>query len=386
VTVVHLPAPDGVVRPLATEEARPAADPAELRLSSPDALAGDAGVPQDATAEAAARLGVHERALRTAQEMLRRHVAAEHEGPAGQLTAVVDGVRVARLTGLGLIVQAPDEALQRVAVALVADPLVLLAVAGLQRELHWSLLPGGPSVTSRADGLRLIRSLAAGGQLRFQFGSSEPFPPFEFDEAPWDNEDEWRLFEDLAALEEWSGATIPMPGAVSADEATTAAQAASWARTQRIDTRLTGAITFSAAADASLADADELRLHQAFGVELLHTAIPLGEGVARVGLRGVERLDGDKPTFRAVPEHSVISFSLHPPASRRLPPRRTQPERLSPPAARPTAGRDPSRSPPLVRRAARQLSAVLAEQPPRTVPELGHSGGTARLLDDIRGE
>jgi hypothetical protein len=384
VAVVDLPAPNGVVQPLATTEARPSADPAELRLSSPEALALDAGVSQDAMAELAARLGAHERALRTAQGMLQRHVAAAGEGQAGQLTAVVDGVRAARLSGPGLIVRGRDEELN-VGVALVADPLVLLVVGGPQRVLHWSLLPGGPSVTSRADALRLVRSLAAGGQLTFEFGPFEPFPPLDLEGGPWGNEDEWRLFEDLAALEEWSGATIPMPEAVSADEATTAAQAASWARTQQIDAQLTGAITFRAKVGASLDEADELRLHQEFSVELLHTEIPLGEGVAHVELRNVERLDGDKPTFRAVPKHSEISFSLHPPASRRLPPRRTQPERVLPPAARPKADREPSRSPSLVRPAARQLSAVLAEQRPRNLPELGHNRGTAGLLDDIRG-
>lgn len=145
-----------------------------------------------------------------------------------------------------------------VGVALVADPLVLLAVGGAQAALHWSLLPGGPSVTSRADGLRLIRGLAAGGQLSFQMEPRQALPPLELGQGPWEDEDEWRLFEDLAVLEEWSGEAIPLPEAGSAEEATAAAQAASWARTEQIDAHITDAVRLAATADAAFEQPDEL--------------------------------------------------------------------------------------------------------------------------------
>jgi hypothetical protein len=317
--------------------------------------------------------------------MLRQHLAAAGEGQAGLLTTVIDGFRTTHITSPGLLVQGQSEEL-KVGVVLIADPLILLAIGGPQQALHWSLLPGGPSVTSRADGPRLIRSLAAGGQLTFQLGQHEPLPPLEVDGGPWEDEDEWRLFEDLAVLEEWSGVPIPMPQVVSAEEATTVAQAASWARTQQIDAQIAGPITFTAVRDWSLDDADELRLHQEFGVEILSTQIPLGEGVALVELDGVERLDVGALTIRASPSSSNVSFLLNPPAGRRLPARRTQPERVFPPEGRGTTGPAGVQRRTSVRPALRQLSTVLAQQRPRRAVHLGNIRGTASLLGEIRGE
>ena len=337
------------------------------------------------THELAVRLGSSERALQTARQMLQQHVASAGEGQAGQLTATLNGPRRGTLRAPGLIARGRTKDLS-IGVALLADPLILIVVGGAERALHWSLLPGGPSVTARADAMRLLRAIAAGGELTFQMGSGDPFPPLHVEGGPWDDEDEWRLFEDLAALEEWSGMSLGMPRAVSAEEATRAAQAASWARTQQVPARITDAITFSPT-DPLIEEPDELRLHQDFGVELLGREIPLGEAAARIALRGVDR--GDAPTngppvYRAWPAQPELKFWLRPPATRRLPPFRTQPDRRSPPIPG-RATNAPIRVS-FTRSARRQLTDVLSERrvdESRPVRHVG--GGTAGLLDDIRG-
>jgi hypothetical protein len=126
------------------------------------------GSPDD-TAELAARLGTSTRALRTAQGMLKRHLSRAGQGQAGSITVRLDGIRSGSWAGAGLMVAAQEEVLV-VGMARIADPLVLLAVGGPSPAMHWTLLPGGPSVTSRADGLKLIRGLAAGGDLTLRDG------------------------------------------------------------------------------------------------------------------------------------------------------------------------------------------------------------------------
>jgi hypothetical protein len=381
--VLDLPAPEGAVRPVGAKEVRPLLEPAEQRFSSPAAHAVDTDVDGNEMADLAARMGVSERALRTAHGMLKRHLAGAGAGRAARLTAKLDGIRRAELTAPGLMVRGHTDDL-RVGVALVADPLVMLAVGGAHRALHWSLLPGGPSVTSRADSLRLIRGLAAGGELRFQVGDRDPFPPLELQGGAWNDEDEWRLFEDLAALEEWSGVTIPMPRHVSAEAATIAAQAASWARSQQIDAQITDALAFGTEKDLKLGEADELRLHQDFGIDLLGADIPLGEGIARVKLRSVAPDGTEGLTYRAWPAQRDISFWLMSPPNRRLPARRTQPERLLPPGAQWPA--QLRHRPAFARPARRRLSEVLGARRPHEVSAADHPKGTAGLVDDIRGK
>ncbi|MGO9790094.1 MAG: hypothetical protein ACLP8S_11580 [Solirubrobacteraceae bacterium] len=139
--------------------------------------------------------------------------------------AVLDGLRPPEVTAPGLSVSGRTQELP-VAVVLLADPLIVLVIGGAQQVMHWSLLPGGPSVTARADGLRFLRGLAIGGHLSFE-GEGLRLPPIEFDGRPWKDEDEWRLFEDLAVLEAWGGCHAPYARMVSAHEATIASQAAS---------------------------------------------------------------------------------------------------------------------------------------------------------------
>jgi hypothetical protein len=210
----------------------------------------------------------------------------------------------------------------------------------------------------------------------------EPLPPLEFGESLWEDEAEWRLFEDLAVLEEWSGVTIPMPQVVSAEDATDAAQAASWARTEQIDAHIVDTISFALTANAALEHPDELRLHQEFGIHLLGAEIRLGEGVARIALRDLDREDTERSTYRARPARSNVSFRLRPPSSRRLPARRTQPARISPPVSRLKTEGPPRRT--FQRPAGRRLAEVLAER--RGTPGETHPRGTSGLLDDIRGD
>lgn len=315
--------------------------------------------------------------------MVQRHVAGAGAGQGGALAGTLEGFRPVGISGPGIIVRGRSDDL-RVGVALVADPLVLLAVGGEQQALHWVLLPGGPSVTARADGLRLLRGLAAGGQLTFRLGSRKAMPPLAVDEGVWDGEDEWRLFEDLAVLEEWSGVTIPMPRAVSGSEATRVAQAASWARTQQIDAQVLDAITFTATAvDPVPEECAEVRLHQDFGLDALGVEIPLGEGAARAELRDLRRDNGGQPTYRAWPAQADLSFRLTPPPSRRLPARRTQPVRVSPPLA-PRRGGAATRA--FTRPARYRLAEVLAARRPAEIAAADRSRGTGGFLDDVRGE
>jgi hypothetical protein len=163
----------------------------------------------------------------------------------------------------------------------------------------------------------------------FEMGK-RAYPPLELDGGAWEYEDEWRLFEDLAVLEEWSGATLPMPDEVTAEEATRAAQAASWARTEQVDAVLAGAISFTTR-EVLHEKPDELRLFQQFVARFLGVEVPLGEGAAAVRLRRVDREDNDGSRYRAHPDLTDVPFVLSAPAERRLPPRRTQRERVSPP-------------------------------------------------------
>jgi hypothetical protein len=371
------------VTPFAPEDFRPSIESGAQRFSSPAAQPDDGKLPQDQTAELAARLGSSERALGTANGMLQRHLGRVGEGQAGQFTATLNGIRRARLRAPGLMARGPDLS---VGVAFLADPLVLLIVGTPeQRSLHWSLLPGGSSVTARADGLRFLRGLAAGGQLTFQTESRDALPPLDVEGDRWDDEDEWRLFEDLAALEEWSGATLPMPKVVSAEEATIAAQAASWSRTQQLAAHLTDVITF-VAKTVAFDEANDLLLHQEFGVELFGVEVPLGDGAARVRLRRVESESAPTQgprTYRAWPARSELTFWLSPPQSRRLPARRTQPDHLSP-GGQPKAEESVRLS--FVRPARRRLKDVLTARRRRETAPARHIGGTTGLLDDVRGE
>jgi len=314
--------------------------------------------------------------------MLRSNFAEAAGGQGLRLTAVLEGVRPAQLHTPGLFVRARTQEL-RVGVALLADPLVILVIGGAQQAMHWSLMPGGPSVTARADGLRFLRSLATGGRLTFAGGGLQ-LPPIEFDGGPWKDEDEWRLFEDLAVLEEWTGATLKMPTIVSAGEATLAAQAASWARTQLVEASISDAISFQAG-NGGHELPDELRLHQTFSVRILGEDLTIGEGVARIKLLEVKREDDvetRKPArYEARPVDSELTFWLAPPATRRTPPRRTQSDQISPPGAGVALDGRLIRSP-LLRPARRQLAQIL---PNRRTFSVRHRQGTAGLIDDLRG-
>lgn len=381
-SVLELPAPQGALTLPRPSDLRGRVNAAVERFSSSDARPDDGRLGQDAPTELAAQLGSSERAFRTAYGMLRRHLAPAGVGEGTRLTATLVGMRRVRLRAAGLVVQGRTADF-RVGVALIADPLVLLAIGGAEQVVHWSLLPGGPSVTARADGLRFLRALATGGQLVFEMGERVDFPPLDVDDHRWEYEDEWRLFEDLATLEEWSGVTIPMPEEASAEESTMAAQAASWARTQQIPARVADAITFTAN-DVLVEEPDELQLHQDFGIGLLGVEVPLGEGVVGLKLAQVERhgsLEQDRPQYRAQPAQPEITLQLHPPPNRRLPSHRTQPERVAAPRPEPLA--EPRPRPQFVRRSRRTLADVLADRRGRHL--LQRSPSTRRLLDDLRG-
>lgn len=384
-SVLEVLAPEGAVLPFEPADVRGPVESAPQRFSSAAARPDRATLDRDATDELAAELGTSERALRTARGMLQRHIAPSGEGQAGELTAALTGMRRVRLNAPGLMVRGRTEELS-IGVALIADPLVLLAVGGRQRALHWSLLPGGPSVTARADALRFLRGLATGGQLIFQMGTSDRLPPVDFDGGRWEYEEEWRLFEDLATLEEWGGVTIPMPQEVSGEEATIAAQAASWARTRQVAARVTEAIIFTTDG-FSVEEPDELRLHQDFDVELFGVEVLVGEGVARVKLDRVDRQgssDENGVRYLARPAESEITFWLRAPSRRRLPPYRTQPDHV--PAPEPETASEIRLGVILSRRSSRPLAEILAKRHGGVGRPLRETSDTRGLLNELRGD
>jgi hypothetical protein len=376
----------GAISPLEPDDVRQPLHASSQLFSSPAARPVTGDTTHRANADSHIKLGMSERGLRTATDMLQSHLAVSGGGNAAQITAALTGMHSFKMTGPGLVVlgKAPHAP---VGVALVSDPLVLLAVGALaddaDRAVHWTLLPGGPSVTARADALSLLRALTGGGSLMFKLDSDLELPPMEIPGDDWDQENEWRLFEDLACLEEWSGITLPMPNTVSAAEATRAGQAASWTRTRQVTASISGPITFIAAATPAEVP-DELQVHQAFGVRTLDVEVPLGEGVTRVRLARVEQTgkapSGDGTEYRAWPSEQDVTLWLRPPASRRLPPRRTQPDQVSTPSiesaekALSTVG--------LARPARRRLQTVLASrnnQARRRAPS-----NTSALLNELR--
>jgi len=292
-----------------------------------------------------------------------------------------------RLSGVGRVYAGRVAGAMFSAVLAVADPLVLLAVSRAGRVAsHWALVPGGPSVTARADALRLIRAMRADGNLVMRAGENPELPVLELAGADtWTkaDEDEWQLFEDLATLEEWSGHRIPVPRELSGEEVARVAQAAVWARTERIEASLTGPLRFTVDDGHDLWAVDELRLHQDFGVAVAGQEVPLGTGEVRIA---VEVLTVDEPdaegliAVTARPRREEIVFVLNAPPGRRLPARRTQP-----PAPRP--GRRPAARPasalPVVAPASRSVEAVLGALADRPVVSAPSSSA---LLDDLRGE
>lgn len=383
VTNVQLP-PGG----LATEPPRriaPPVDAPSLRGSS--AAESHRAIEFLAQQEAGASVAGQERSMRIATEMLQRHLAHRGEGTLGAATVRVRGeAGVSILEGVGLLARGPGGR-QNVGAALLADPLVLLAVAGPESAVHWTLLPGGESVTARADALRLLRMLSAPGALTFAFRDhEEPLASIEIPGGPWSDEDEWRLFEDLACLEEWSGAALPMPTKVNAEEATRAAQAASWARNQRIRATLSGPLRFLVAEPVT-EEPDEIRLSQEFSMELFGVELVLGTGSARVAIAEIEEPSQDDHGrwLTARPLTEEIVFWLTPPRSRRLPPLRTQPLEIH---REPVPGRERfSDRARIASRARRSLSGVLAarREAEETAP-ISHGESLSTVLDDIRAD
>lgn len=378
----------GAVSPLEPDDVRQSMQASSQLFSSPGARPATGSTGHRANVGSLIKLGMSERGLKTAADMLQSHLAASGEGSAAQITAAFTGMHSFEMTGPGLVVfgKAPHVP---VGVALVSDPLVLLTIGALaddaDRAVHWTLLPGGPSVTARADALSLLRALTSGGSLTFKLDSDRELPPLDMQGDDWAQENEWRLFEDLACLEEWSGITLPMPSTVSAAEATRAAQAASWTRTRQVTASISGPITFFAAAAAPAETPDELQVHQDFGVRMLDVEVPLGEGVTRVKLARVEQAgeahNGDGVEYRAWPSEPDITLWLRPPASRQLPPRRTQPDQVSAPDVKSTEKTLSMVR--LARPARRRLHAVLTSRnnEARRRPD----SSTSALLNELRG-
>lgn len=172
-----------------------------------------------------------------------------------------------------------------------------------------------------------------------------------------------------------------MPSALSGEGIAGAAQAARWARTERIDASLTGPLRFTVAHDDGLWAVDELRVQQDFGVTVDAQDLPLGAGQVRIA---VAVLDVEGPddqglvTVTARAQREQIVFVLSAPLGRRLPAVRTQTPWPRPGPADESAAK---LTVPVVGHASQRLPAALdavAASPVATAPS------TAELLDDLR--
>lgn len=257
--------------------------------------------------------------------------AARFAGPAGRATL--------NATARVLVHQVGAQVLR--AVELQADPLVALILAtgpgDDEGALHWALVPGGPSVTARADALQLLRAMRSPGAfvIAAAAGQFRVGPLGVGGEVPAWDEVEWRLFEDLAALEEWTGEEIPVPDELDNDTATRVAQAATWVRTQRIRARVGGRVTFRARGVADPSTADELRVFDNQVLSLGDRTLNLGQTILRIPIRVIEagsvEPDGTIPVVAETPPGEV-ELTLMQPTTRRLPPRRTQTLAEAPPS------------------------------------------------------
>ncbi len=291
-----------------------------------------------------------------------------------------------RVAGTGRIYAGRSGGALVAAALVVADPLVLLTVSRAEHAISpWALVPGGPSVTARADALRLIRAMRADGDLILRAGALD-LPPLELAGADtWTRGDEyeWGLFEDLATLEEWSGRTLPVPRQLSGDEVARIAQAAVWVRTERIEASPSDLFQFAVADGTNLRAVDELRLRQRFGVTVAGSEVPLGTGDVRIPVE-VTSLEGPDAKglieISARPRQQQIVFFLNPPPGRRLPARRTQT-----PSPRP--GNEPvskqALALPVVMPASRPFEEALRAVSDRPVTAAVSSEA---LLDELRGE
>ena len=293
------------------------------------------------------------------------------------MEALLLGSRRLELAGGGCLLSG-DLRPQQPGVGFVADPLVLFATDGPDGALRWSLLPGGPSVTARADALTMLRGLSHGGELTFRLQGRDPLPPLHLTQEPWAADAEWRLFEDLATLEEWTGTALPVPETVSAEEATEAAQGAFWARTRRVKATIGESFQFRIREPIDELP-DELSLNRAFGVTLFGVELNLGTGKSRVPLRSVRRLSSLE--MAANPQTVDVEFELAPPLGRRLPAIRTSIG--VPPRPHVGSSTDTVVADWLV---ARPATSSLAEVLTASDLPTRSEGSIAQLLDDLRAE
>lgn len=214
--------------------------------------------------------------------------------------------------------------------SIVAAPLALLIPLDSAPRLRWALAPSDGDVTSRADALRFLRALSGEAKLAIEDLGGGPYgtvEPLRLNDQEWDLEPEWRLFEDLAAIVEWSGARLPPPKSLSALEATQVAQVARWIRVQRIDAQLTAPIRLAARLEdlPQSADGQVVTVEHRFRSRIIDRDFGLGVGRAQVPIEHFEAVDtAASPALHAYPLSAEVQFFLEPPPSRLLPARRTQ--------------------------------------------------------------
>lgn len=212
----------------------------------------------------------------------------------------------------------------------------LLTIEVIERsdgsELRWALGAQDRDVELRADALDFLHALHGVGALTPAEEGRELAPPVRLTPQAWpdDLDFDWRFVAALATLAEWSGTNLRLPSAASAEEVREVLQAADWVVTERIDATVTGPFEATLPTASLPPSPDELRIEQDFGVNFQGVEIPIGTGSASVAVEVKAAVpsqanpDVSNVVLMPRPASESIVFYLRAPATRRLPPRRTQ--------------------------------------------------------------
>ncbi|MCA1697979.1 MAG: hypothetical protein LC790_03375 [Actinobacteria bacterium] len=233
-----------------------------------------------------------------------------------------------RLTAPAEVYDLPEGQLLRVVFYTLA---VAIGRDGAHETLRWWLEPGGDDATLRADALDFLAGLHRGGVLsvlNVLDGRQIATVALEAQDFDPDLEQSQLFLNQVATLEEWSGARLPMPEEVDAGQATDIARAVAIVMARQVPLAVEEELTVTVREGEDVVEIDELRLPRHFTETLLGVDVPLGSILLSVGVIPVAhelaaeglvriqcRLAPDQP--RRVTEH------LYPPTSRSRVLRRT---------------------------------------------------------------
>lgn len=146
------------------------------------------------------------------------------------------------------------------------------------RVLRWWLEPGGDDATLRADALDFLAALHVGGLLVVtdeSSGREVGRVAVEREGFDAELEDARRFLGLIAVLEEWSGARIPVPQSVDAEQATDLARMVAIVNARQLPLLLGEEVTVTLAPGTDHAF-DEVHLPQEVVETVLGVRVPLG--------------------------------------------------------------------------------------------------------------